>query len=49
VLLEDVKARALVVAGWPRQHGHEAWVLDGGIAAAARSGDIRRAGSIGLR
>ena len=35
VLADDEQVRAPVVAGWLRQLGHEAWVLDGGIAAAA--------------
>jgi rhodanese-related sulfurtransferase len=35
VLADDELVRAPVVAGWLRQLGHEACVLDGGIAAAA--------------
>jgi rhodanese-related sulfurtransferase len=35
VLADDEQVRAPMVAGWLRQLGHEAWVLDGGIAAAA--------------
>jgi len=35
VLVDDELVRAPVVAGWLRQLGHEAYVLDGGIAAAA--------------
>ena len=35
VLADDEQVRAPVVAGWLRQLGHEARVLDGGIAAAA--------------
>jgi rhodanese-related sulfurtransferase len=35
VLADDEMVRAPVVAGWLRQLGHEACVLDGGIAAAA--------------
>jgi rhodanese-related sulfurtransferase len=34
VLVDDELVRAPVVAGWLRQLGHEACVLDGGIAAA---------------
>lgn len=36
VLLDDEQVRAPVIAGWLRQLGHEAWVLDSGVAAAAR-------------
>jgi rhodanese-related sulfurtransferase len=35
VLADDELVRAPVVAGWLRQLGHEACVLDGGIATAA--------------
>jgi rhodanese-related sulfurtransferase len=35
VLADDELVRAPVVAGWLRQLGHEACVLEGGIAAAA--------------
>jgi 3-mercaptopyruvate sulfurtransferase SseA len=35
VLADDELVRAPVVAGWLRQLGHEACVLDGGLAAAA--------------
>jgi rhodanese-related sulfurtransferase len=35
VLADDELVRAPVTASWLRQLGHEAWVLDGGIAAAA--------------
>jgi rhodanese-related sulfurtransferase len=35
VLADDEMVRAPVAAGWLRQLGHEACVLDGGIAAAA--------------
>jgi rhodanese-related sulfurtransferase len=35
VLADDELVRAPVVAGWLRQLGHEAYVLDGGIGAAA--------------
>ena len=35
VLADDELVRAPVVAGWLRQLGHEACVLDGGIAAAS--------------
>jgi rhodanese-related sulfurtransferase len=35
VLIDDERVRAPVVAGWLSQLGHEACVLDGGIAAAA--------------
>jgi rhodanese-related sulfurtransferase len=35
LLADDEMVRAPVVAGWLRQLGHEACVLDGGIAAAA--------------
>ncbi len=34
VLLDDDGVRAPVIASWLRQLGHEAYVLDGGIAAA---------------
>ena len=34
VLLDDELVRAPMVAGWLRQLGHEAYVLDGGVAAA---------------
>jgi rhodanese-related sulfurtransferase len=37
VLVDAELIRAPVVAGWLRQLGHEAFVLDGGIAAAAES------------
>jgi rhodanese-related sulfurtransferase len=36
VLMDEEGVRAPVVAAWLRQLGHEACVLDGGIAAAAR-------------
>jgi rhodanese-related sulfurtransferase len=35
VLLDEEQVRAPVVAGWLRQLGHEAYVLEGGTAAAA--------------
>jgi rhodanese-related sulfurtransferase len=35
VVLDDDQVRAPVVAGWLRQLGHAAFVLDGGVAAAA--------------
>jgi rhodanese-related sulfurtransferase len=35
VVLDDEQVRAPVIAGWLRQLGHEAYVLDGGTAAAA--------------
>lgn len=35
VLLDEEQVRAPVVASWLRQLGHEAWVLEGGAAAAA--------------
>jgi rhodanese-related sulfurtransferase len=35
VVLDDEQLRAPVVAGWLRQLGHEAFVLDGGARAAA--------------
>src|SRR5207245_8491579 len=35
VLADDEGVRAPVVAGWLRQLGHEACVLEGGLAAAA--------------
>jgi rhodanese-related sulfurtransferase len=38
VLLDEEGVRAPVIAGWLRQLGHEACVLDGGIAAAAALG-----------
>src|SRR3984893_17042662 len=34
VLLDAEQVRAPVIAGWLRQLGHEAWSLDGGVAAA---------------
>jgi rhodanese-related sulfurtransferase len=36
VLLDDEGVRAPVVAAWLRQQGHEACVLEGGLAAAAK-------------
>jgi rhodanese-related sulfurtransferase len=36
VLLDDDGVRAPVVAAWLRQQGHEACVLDGGLAAAGK-------------
>ena len=36
VLLDEEGVRAPVIAGWLRQLGHEACVLEGGVAAAAR-------------
>jgi rhodanese-related sulfurtransferase len=36
VLLDDEEVRAPVVAAWLRQQGHEACVLEGGLAAAVR-------------
>jgi rhodanese-related sulfurtransferase len=36
VLLDEEEVRAPVIAGWLRQLGHEACVLQGGIAAAAQ-------------
>jgi rhodanese-related sulfurtransferase len=41
-VLDDEQVRAPVVAGWLRQLGHEAVVLEGGVAAAAAH-DWRRA------
>jgi len=35
VLLDDEQVRAPVVATWLRQLGHEAWMLNGDVAAAA--------------
>jgi rhodanese-related sulfurtransferase len=42
VVLDEDQVRAPVVAGWLRQLGHEAVVLEGGVAAAAAH-DWRRA------
>jgi rhodanese-related sulfurtransferase len=36
VLLDDEQVRAPVTAGWLRQLGHEAFVLEGGVGAAAK-------------
>lgn len=36
VLLDSEQVRAPVIAAWLRQLGHEAYVLEGGVAAAAR-------------
>jgi rhodanese-related sulfurtransferase len=41
VVLDHEQVRAPVVAGWLRQLGHEAFILDGGTAAAAAH-DLRR-------
>jgi rhodanese-related sulfurtransferase len=35
VVLDDEQVRAPVIASWLRQLGHEAYVLDGGVSAAA--------------
>lgn len=43
VLLDEEGVRAPVVAAWLRQLGHEACVLEGGLAAAARLAWQRRA------
>ncbi len=42
VLLDDEQVRAPMTAQWLRQQGHEACVLDGGIAAAAQLAALRR-------
>jgi rhodanese-related sulfurtransferase len=43
VLLDDEEVRAPVVAAWLRQQGHEACVLEGGLASAAKVGARRPA------
>jgi rhodanese-related sulfurtransferase len=41
ILVDAEEVRAPVVAGWLRQLGHEAYVLDGGIAAAAELASLQ--------
>ena len=43
VLLDEEGVRAPVIAGWLRQLGHEACVLEGGVAAAAQVARPQRA------
>jgi len=43
VLVDEEEVRAPMTAQWLRQLGHEAWVLEGGIAAASRLADLRDA------
>ena len=43
MLLDEEGVRAPVIAGWLRQLGHEACVLEGGVAAAAANGLAARA------
>jgi rhodanese-related sulfurtransferase len=45
VLVDDEEVRAPVVAAWLRQQGHEACVLEGGLASAGSVGARRPAGS----
>ncbi|HVL59315.1 MAG TPA: rhodanese-like domain-containing protein [Burkholderiaceae bacterium] len=44
VLVDDGDVRARVTAGWLRKLGHQAWVLAGGIAAAAATLGLARGG-----
>jgi rhodanese-related sulfurtransferase len=43
VLVDDEEVRAPMTAQWLRQLGHEAYALEGGIAAAAKLADLRAA------
>ncbi|HLH87488.1 MAG TPA: rhodanese-like domain-containing protein [Xanthobacteraceae bacterium] len=49
VLLDDDLVRAPMVAGWLRQLGHEAYVLEGGASAAATMVEMRGGTVIGAR
>jgi rhodanese-related sulfurtransferase len=49
VLLDEECVRAPVVAGWMRQLGHEAYVLEGGVAAAAELSWQRRTAAASYR
>jgi rhodanese-related sulfurtransferase len=46
VVLDEEEVRAPVVAGWLRQLGHEAYVLDGGTTAAAARDWRRQAAAL---